>query len=80
MGDFHPDAGEADHKGAGNQMENGGVFWQVFKIVGQLFYEGIKDVQRMWSMGADPFAIISILIHRFKKLSDKPSDDFQQQN
>jgi hypothetical protein len=32
MGNLHPDAGEADHAGTANQMENDGVFWQGLKV------------------------------------------------
>jgi len=43
MGDFDPDAGEADHDGAGNQMKAGGVFLQGFQVVRKLCYERIYN-------------------------------------
>jgi len=58
MGNFHPDAGEADHDSSSEQVNYSGAFLQGFKVVRQLRYERIKDIQKMSFMGADALAII----------------------
>jgi hypothetical protein len=32
MGDFHPDTGETDHDGSGDQVNDSGVLLQSFKV------------------------------------------------
>ena len=48
MGNFHPDAGEADHDSSSEQVNDSGAFLQGFEVIRQLRYERIKDIQRSY--------------------------------